>query len=54
VNAILGLLETPDTLDAMREAIRHDMSARYAWTQLAEVAERAYRYALQNKLDGPP
>jgi glycosyltransferase involved in cell wall biosynthesis len=52
VNAILGLLETPDTLDAMREAIRHDMSARYAWTHLAEVAERAYRYALQNKLDG--
>jgi glycosyltransferase involved in cell wall biosynthesis len=53
VKAILGLLEAPDKLDAMREAIRRDMSGRYAWTHLAKVAERAYLHALQDRPDGP-
>ncbi len=50
--AVLGLLEVPEELAAMRETVRQDMAERFAWTHLSEVAENAYRYACGDKLDG--
>lgn len=47
--AILALLAAPERLVRMRTLAREDVARRYAWDELAEVAERAYAYALRSR-----
>jgi glycosyltransferase involved in cell wall biosynthesis len=50
--AVLSLLESPERLTLMRQAVRLDIAQRYGWEQLSEVAEMAYDYACQGSTNG--